>query len=230
MYTKIIAFVIQNYVHFKAFSPPNPSLSTKKIMLTEGIVGIVFAQFLPTLVIIFNLMQSLLYIHVMYQQEISSIPILPDENYKFSEWNLLDIVWFLCIVGGSLLRIWCFKCLKAYFTFHVTIKKKHKLITTGPYSLLVHPSYTGATLVTANYLMTYRLCYYIPLYLHFSFNWNIILILCIMVFASGNMIANIMVYKRITYEEAALKKRFGKAWDVYFSQRKSAGQICLAVM
>ncbi len=41
-----------------------------------------------------------------------------------------------------------------------------------------------------------------------------------MIFASGNMLANIMMYKRITYEEAALKRRFGKAWDTYFSLRK----------
>jgi len=139
MYTKIIAFIIQNYVHFKAFSPPNPNSNIKKIISTEGLVGIVFAHLLPALVIGFNIMQSLFYIYVMCEQEIGSIPI-PDENHKFSEWNSLDIVWFLCTVGGSLLRLWCFKCLREFFTFHVTIKDNHELITTGPYSLLFHLS------------------------------------------------------------------------------------------
>ena len=70
-----------------------------------------------------------------------------------------------------------------------------------------------------NYLLIgYQLCHYIPVYLHFSPDWNIILFGCwFLVFVT---IKTILMYNRIIYEEAALKKRFGKEWDVYFSQRK----------
>ena len=137
MYTKIIAFIIQIYFTSRALSPPIPNLTTKNIMSEEGIIGVFMAQFSPLFGILLNLAQSLFYIHIMYQQEIGSIPILND---KFSEWNLFDIVCFSCVIGGSILRVWCFKCLKEYFTFHVTIKDEHKLITTGPYSSLIRPS------------------------------------------------------------------------------------------
>ena len=140
MYTKIIALVIQNYFAAKALSPPNQNLSSKNVLSTEGLSGLIMANILPKPMIILFVIQALIYIYVMYQQEIGSIPILPTENHKFSDWNLLEVVLFSCAIGGSLLRLWCFKCLKEYFTFNVTIKKDHKLITTGPYSLLIHPS------------------------------------------------------------------------------------------
>ena len=137
MYTKILAIIFENYVHVKAFWPPNANLTTKQILSTEGLVGLAFARLLPVLINAFNTVQSLIYIYIMYQQENGALPIL---SYKFSEWHLLDVIWFLGTGGGSSLRLWCFKCLKEFFTFHVTIKKDHKLITTGPYSLLIHPS------------------------------------------------------------------------------------------
>ncbi|PPR01003.1 hypothetical protein CVT24_000584 [Panaeolus cyanescens] len=55
-------------------------------------------------------------------------------------------------VGGGLtlvaaiLRIWCFKSLGPFFTFEITIRPKHELITTGPYAWVRHPSYTGVYL------------------------------------------------------------------------------------
>jgi protein-S-isoprenylcysteine O-methyltransferase Ste14 len=73
----------------------------------------------------------------MSLQEIGLIPILSN---RFSGWTLLEVEFFLCAIGGASLRLWCFKCLQKFFTFNVTVKKDHKLITTGPYSLLVHPA------------------------------------------------------------------------------------------
>src|ERR1051326_3672929 len=137
MYTKIMALVIQTYLFIKSVTPPNQNLPTKKVMSTEGVMGMFIAKFGPKISIIIAVAQSSIYIFIMYQQEIGSIPII---NHKFSDWNLLEVVSFSCIIGGSLLRLWCFKCLKEFFTFNVTIKKDHKLITTGPYSILVHPS------------------------------------------------------------------------------------------
>lgn len=44
---------------------------------------------------------------------------------------------------GNLLRQRCFQELGTLFTFEVTILPDHKLVTTGPYSYVRHPSYTG---------------------------------------------------------------------------------------
>ncbi|KAF8840672.1 hypothetical protein BDN67DRAFT_628512 [Paxillus ammoniavirescens] len=46
-------------------------------------------------------------------------------------------------IFGSLLRIHCYGTLGSMFTFELSIRKKHKLITSGVYSIVRHPSYTG---------------------------------------------------------------------------------------
>lgn len=57
------------------------------------------------------------------------------------------------LVGGSsliyasaYLRVLCFHTLGRYFTFELSLRKEHKLITEGPYSIVRHPSYLAATL------------------------------------------------------------------------------------
>lgn len=137
MYKKIIGLIVNAYLVSKASYPPSQDVSTKKVISTEGRLGIIIGSFVPKSTIIFIIMQALIYIYMIYLQEIGSIPIL---SHKISEWNLLETVLFWVAIGGTSLRLWCFKCLKEYFTFNITVKKNHKLITTGPYSLIVHPA------------------------------------------------------------------------------------------
>ncbi len=139
MYTKSIALIIQTCLVVKIMMPPNSNL-TKKFLSRKGLEGSFVSEIFPNMFNILVIIQVLFYFYVMYQQEIGLVPILPNENHKFSEWNSLEILCFLCNTGGCLLRSWCFNTLKEYFTFNVTIQKDHKLITTGPYSLLIHPS------------------------------------------------------------------------------------------
>ncbi|GES75083.1 ICMT-domain-containing protein [Rhizophagus clarus] len=220
MYSKTVALLIQAYFTSKVFTPPNKNLTVKKAVSTEGLTGMIFANILPKFLVTLNLLRTLVYIYMMYQQEIGSIPILPDRNYKFSDWNFIDIFCLLSAIGGSLLRLWCFKTLKEFFTFNVVIQKDHKLITDGPYSLLVHPAYTGGFLMAgASLRMWYQLFFYIPIYFNFGApgQGKTLLLLIIGI----QLILQIFsTHKRITHEEKELKKHFGKEWDVYFSQRK----------
>lgn len=48
------------------------------------------------------------------------------------------------LVAGLLLRAWSIRVLARFFTVNVAIRDDHKLVRSGPYSLLRHPSYTGA--------------------------------------------------------------------------------------
>ncbi|KAI0328964.1 ICMT-domain-containing protein [Cubamyces sp. BRFM 1775] len=51
----------------------------------------------------------------------------------------------LGIVGG-LIRIWCYRTLGRFFTWELSVQREHKLVTSGPYAIVRHPSYTGTVL------------------------------------------------------------------------------------
>lgn len=48
----------------------------------------------------------------------------------------------MCIAAG--IRVVSYRYLGPYFTFQLSIKKDHRLITDGPYAIVRHPSYTGS--------------------------------------------------------------------------------------
>jgi len=59
--------------------------------------------------------------------------------------------WFfagvLTLVAGSLLRRHCFRVLGALFTGAVTVQSDHRVIDTGAYRWVRHPSYTAGLLI-----------------------------------------------------------------------------------
>ena len=60
-------------------------------------------------------------------------------------------VWFfagvLVLVSGSLLRRHCFRALGPYFTGIVTIQAEHRVIESGAYRWVRHPSYSAGLLI-----------------------------------------------------------------------------------
>ncbi len=100
--------------------------------------------------------------------------------------------------AGMVLRLWSVLVLGRFFRITVTVQDEHRLIDTGPYRFLRHPSYSGALLSM------------IGLGLAFG-NWlslAFLLLLPALAFAY-----------RIQVEEAALRARFGPAYDGYAATR-----------
>ena len=64
------------------------------------------------------------------------------------ELTLQSITGMVLVISGGLLRLHCYRILGRFFTVEVSLRKGHQLVTTGPYSIVRHPSYTGALLVT----------------------------------------------------------------------------------
>ncbi|KAL7284846.1 hypothetical protein ACG7TL_002159 [Trametes sanguinea] len=54
---------------------------------------------------------------------------------------------------GAILRKRCHRTLGRHFTFQLTILKEHKLVTSGPYAIVRHPSYTGIIIATVGVFM-----------------------------------------------------------------------------
>ncbi|KAG2111356.1 hypothetical protein DEU56DRAFT_749640 [Suillus clintonianus] len=49
----------------------------------------------------------------------------------------------LAVTIGGLFRLYCSSTLGKQWSFPLSIRKEHRLITSGPYSVVRHPSYTG---------------------------------------------------------------------------------------
>ncbi|KAG1829273.1 hypothetical protein EV424DRAFT_1588135 [Suillus variegatus] len=56
------------------------------------------------------------------------------------------LVGSIAIVVGGALRLYCMATLGKLWSFHLSVRKEHKLVTSGPYSVVRHPSYTGLLL------------------------------------------------------------------------------------
>jgi protein-S-isoprenylcysteine O-methyltransferase Ste14 len=57
--------------------------------------------------------------------------------------TILSLLGSVLIITGSLIRLQSYRTLDRFFTYHVTVRKDHRLVTTGPYSVVRHPAYTG---------------------------------------------------------------------------------------
>ncbi|KAF8070231.1 hypothetical protein FPV67DRAFT_1448046 [Lyophyllum atratum] len=47
---------------------------------------------------------------------------------------------------GGIIRYRCYRELGQFFTFEMSIRKDHRLVTSGPYSIVRHPGYSGVVL------------------------------------------------------------------------------------
>jgi protein-S-isoprenylcysteine O-methyltransferase Ste14 len=117
----------------------------------------------------------------------------------------------LFIALGTLLRMWCYRTLKNLFTFEVSIRKDHRLVTTGPYSVVRHPSYSG------------MLAAYIGMVYWYGTQGSWLRESGVLDTVGGKIFfGTFIVYMlgvlaallgRGTVEDRALRKTFGKQWD-----------------
>jgi protein-S-isoprenylcysteine O-methyltransferase len=105
----------------------------------------------------------------------------------------LTLIW-----AGMALRLWAIRVLGQFFRTTVIVQDQHRLVETGPYRLLRHPSYTG-TLLT---ILGIGLC---------LGNW-----ISLALVIAGSLIA---YGYRIAVEERALRLRFGAEYDAYARDR-----------
>jgi protein-S-isoprenylcysteine O-methyltransferase Ste14 len=114
---------------------------------------------------------------------------------------------------GAIIRILCFRELGRLFTFDFCIRKDHKLITTGPYGYVRHPSYSGSLMHLIGALMCHLSagswlteCGALrnPIVVVSGLFW-------LFIAASRTIYAVI----RSKEEDEGLRKEFGKQWDAW---------------
>lgn len=101
-------------------------------------------------------------------------------------WTAIVLIWI-----GELFRLWAVVTLGKFFRMQVHIQDEHKLVTSGPYRFLRHPSYTGGLLTVTGIGLAMG-------------NW---------ISVAGAFLCLFLAYcVRILVEERALKARFGEAF------------------
>lgn len=77
----------------------------------------------------------------------------PPTLLRFTQISLGFLLGATMVISMTFLRIWCYRTLGNLFTFEITIHKSHRLIRTGPYAYVCHPSYTALSFVIIGFLI-----------------------------------------------------------------------------
>jgi protein-S-isoprenylcysteine O-methyltransferase len=113
------------------------------------------------------------------------IPVRPDLLFPLG----IALIW-----AGIAFRLWAVLTLGRFFRYQVVVQDDHQLITAGPYRFLRNPSYTGGLITVAGIGLALG-------------NW-----LSLPCMLAGMMLAYAL---RIRVEDAALRSRFGEAYEAY---------------
>ncbi|KAG2035722.1 hypothetical protein BDR03DRAFT_962007 [Suillus americanus] len=116
----------------------------------------------------------------------------------------------LAITGG-LVRWWCYRTLGRFFTFQLSVRKGHHIVTTGPYAVIRHPSYTAAMMQVVGILILHGSP---TSWLRHSGILDIPgLKLAVAAWLAQMMIAMINLVCRVSQEDEVLKSAFGDEWE-----------------
>jgi protein-S-isoprenylcysteine O-methyltransferase len=100
---------------------------------------------------------------------------------------------------GLVLRVYAILYLGRFFTINVAIASDHRLIDSGPYRFIRHPSYTGGLLLFLGLGMGME-------------NWLSALVIIVPIFAA--------LLWRMRVEEAALSEALGEPYRAYMQRTK----------
>ncbi|KAI0948030.1 hypothetical protein AcW1_009644 [Taiwanofungus camphoratus] len=116
----------------------------------------------------------------------------------------------LATVGGYI-RWSCYRALGRLFTYEITIRKDHQLVTSGPYSWVRHPSYTSAVTAVVGMGICYgargswlRECGVLATPGGQFVSWAYVLLV---------LYGSTAVAMRTPQEDKLLKGQFGEQWD-----------------
>ena len=119
----------------------------------------------------------------------------------------------LLVIGATMRQV-CYDTLGKFFTFQLAVFKGHKLVTSGPYSLVRHPSYTAFLIARAGLFVVQV---FPGSYVYESGllagGWSMV---CIGIWEAWILsIVFEVIALRVPREDAVLKREFGTEWEAW---------------
>ncbi|KAG0696461.1 Isoprenylcysteine carboxyl methyltransferase family-domain-containing protein [Suillus ampliporus] len=117
------------------------------------------------------------------------------------------------VVAGGVIRWWCFRTLGRFFTFNLSVRTGHQLVTTGPYAVVRHPSYTGTFMQSIGLLILHGSQTSL---IRRSGVLNIFgLKMFVVALLAGRTIAMVSLVRKIREEEEVVKSFSGDEWETW---------------
>ena len=135
-------------------------------------------------------------------------------RYLFT-WTPYSIALIVTNLGGCYIRLWAFSALGSNFTFRLAEPKK--LVTSGLYGYLQHPSYTAKALImAANLFLIHNPggligCWLPARLAEATLIWRVIA--CLTAFGAMRL-----AWTRVREEETMLKRTFGQEWEAWHAR------------
>lgn len=127
--------------------------------------------------------------------------IFAADAFRFASlpYRQLSVAGVILFAAGIIFRWYAILRLGRFFTVDVSISPEHRIIDTGPYRFIRHPSYTGALLAFVGYGLCLR-------------NWVSLLVLLVPIILAFSW--------RIRVEERALVQALGEGYVRYSARTK----------
>ncbi|KAG0016886.1 hypothetical protein BGZ81_011011 [Podila clonocystis] len=146
MFAKIVCLTISSIAYFLPFQPLSSSkvnTKTDKFKEEAQMRKLGGHNFVSTAASVAYIMQAAVYIYLMTTASKTSSMLAVQQLAVFENWYVVAVI---LDVAGCALHKWSFVTLNQFFTYHLAIRYGHKLIQSGPYAYLRHPSYTASGL------------------------------------------------------------------------------------
>jgi protein-S-isoprenylcysteine O-methyltransferase Ste14 len=121
------------------------------------------------------------------------------QNCFLHPWIIFNVSGICILVAGVVLRIYAILYLGRFFTINVAIASDHRVIDSGPYRYIRHPSYAGALMAIAGLGVGIG-------------NWLSFVIIFVPIF--------LVLCWRMNIEEAALLEALGEPYRDYMKRTK----------
>ncbi|EGN98773.1 hypothetical protein SERLA73DRAFT_160444 [Serpula lacrymans var. lacrymans S7.3] len=202
-----------------AFTPPNDPTPNEKIKANSREI------FLNTVIALCGTVKVAFWLGVLGQSAATLIPLIPPSKLPTAALALLKALGgpesrpitpaFLAGTtlssAAGLLRWACYRALGRLFTFHLSVRKDHRLVTDGPYSIVRHPSYTATALCVLGAFTMHGA----------PGSWlrssgvadNMFVRGAALSWTAVTGMCAIMLFMRCPKEDEMMKREFGKEWE-----------------